>query len=427
MIYIAGPGHGGPALVANTYLEGTYSEVYPDISQDDARAAAAVQAVLVSGRHSEPRRAGDARLDPRRRRARLFAVACVRRGVRQSRSDRRLRRRRRRSGDRAARDELALEQVPESGARRRGAADPASERLQDRQPDGARAHSARRADAAAPRLRLRAVLRRRRRSEAMHQLMARTLDTHRRPRFARFSRTRAATAFSARPRWPMIVLRTPKGWTGPKEVDGKPVEGTLRSHQVPLAELAQSPSICACSRTGCRAIGPKSCSTSDGKLRPELARACAAGQAAHGRQSARQRRHAAARSAPAGFPRLRGRRCRSPAPSTPKRRASQGDFLRDVMKLNLPTQNFRVFSPDETASNRWTPSSKSPTRCRSPRSRPPTIARRARRPRDGDAERASVPGLARRLSAHRPARLLLAATRRSSTSSTRCSTSTPSG
>ena len=97
-----------------------------------SRDEAALQAVLVSRRHSQPRRAGDAGLDPRRRRARLLAVARLRRGVRQSGSDRRLRRRRWRSGDRTARDELALEQVPESGARRRGAADPASERLQDR-------------------------------------------------------------------------------------------------------------------------------------------------------------------------------------------------------------------------------------------------------------------------------------------------------
>ncbi len=133
MIYIAGPGHGGPGMVANTYLEGTYSEVYPDITAGRGRAAEAVQAVLLSRRHPEPRRAGDARLDPRGRRARLRAPARLRRGLRQSRSDRLLRRRRRRSGDRPAGGELALEQVSQSGARRRGAADSASQRLQDRQ------------------------------------------------------------------------------------------------------------------------------------------------------------------------------------------------------------------------------------------------------------------------------------------------------
>ncbi len=115
MIYITGPGHGGPGLVANTYLEGTYSEVYPNISPGRGGHEAAVHAVLVPRRHPQPRRAGDARLDPRGRRARLRALARLRRGVRQPRPDRRLRRRRRRGRDRPARHELALEQVPEPG------------------------------------------------------------------------------------------------------------------------------------------------------------------------------------------------------------------------------------------------------------------------------------------------------------------------
>ncbi len=101
------------------------------------RAAAAVSPVLLPGRHPEPRRAGDARLDPRGRRARLRAAARLRRRVRQPRPARGLRGRRRRGRDRPARRELAFEQVPQPGARRRGAAGPASERLQDRQPDGA--------------------------------------------------------------------------------------------------------------------------------------------------------------------------------------------------------------------------------------------------------------------------------------------------
>ena len=83
VIYITGPGHGGPGIVANTYLEGTYSEVYSNLARRE-RDEAAVQAVLVSRRDSKPRRAGDARLDPRRRRVGLFAVARFRRGVRQS-------------------------------------------------------------------------------------------------------------------------------------------------------------------------------------------------------------------------------------------------------------------------------------------------------------------------------------------------------
>ena len=166
MIYITGPGHGGPALVANAYLEGTYSEVYPNISHGRDGDEAAVHAVLVSRRHPEPRRAGNAGLDPRGRRARLCAVARLRRGVRQSRSDRRLRRRRRRGGNRPAGDELALQQVSEPGDGRRGSADPAPQRLQDRQPHASSRGSATRnwtscsAATATPRISSRATTRR---------------------------------------------------------------------------------------------------------------------------------------------------------------------------------------------------------------------------------------------------------------------------
>ena len=108
MIYISGPGHGGPALVGNTYLEGTYSELYPNIIRGRGGLQEAVQAVLVPGRHSQPRRSRDAGLDPRGGRAGLQLEPRLRRGVRQPRPDRRLRRRRRRGRDRPAGHELAL-------------------------------------------------------------------------------------------------------------------------------------------------------------------------------------------------------------------------------------------------------------------------------------------------------------------------------
>ncbi len=121
---------------------------------------AAVHAVLLSRRHSESCRAGDAGLDSRGGRARLLAVARLRRGIRQSRPARCVCRRRRRSRNRPARDQLALEQVPQSGPRRRRAADSASERVQDRRTDGAGADPPRRTRRALPRLRLQAVCRR---------------------------------------------------------------------------------------------------------------------------------------------------------------------------------------------------------------------------------------------------------------------------
>ena len=93
MIYVSGPGHGGPAVVGNTYLEGTYSEIYPNISQDEAGLQKLFLAVLVSRRNSQPCLAGMPGVDPRGRRAGLFAQPLLRRGVRQSRSHRRLRHR----------------------------------------------------------------------------------------------------------------------------------------------------------------------------------------------------------------------------------------------------------------------------------------------------------------------------------------------
>ncbi len=144
-IYVMGPGHGGPATVANAYLEGTYSEVYPSITRDERRPAQALPPVLVPGRHPEPRRAGDPGFDPRGRRARLRARARVRGRLRQPGPAGLLRRRRWRGRDRPARHELALEQVPRPGPRRGRPAHPAPQRLQDRQPHGPRPDPARRA------------------------------------------------------------------------------------------------------------------------------------------------------------------------------------------------------------------------------------------------------------------------------------------
>ena len=198
----------------------------------------------LSRRHSEPRRAGDAGLDPRGRRTRLFAVARLRRGVRQSRPDRRLRRRRRRGGDRAARRPAGT-RTSSSIPVRDGAVLPilhlngykiANPTVLARIPHDE-------LDAAASRLRLHAAISSRATSPTtMHQLMAATLDTViaeiQRDPARRARRTDSRT----RPRWPMIVLRTPKGWTGPKVVDGKQDEGYWRAHQVPMGDMRASPS-----------------------------------------------------------------------------------------------------------------------------------------------------------------------------------------
>ena len=161
VIYIAGPGHGGPGMVANAYLEGTYSRSIRTCP-GTRRACDALPPVLVPGRHSEPRGARNAGFDPRGRRARLFARSCIRGGDGQPGPRCGLRRRRRRGGDRSPRHELALQQVPQPAQRRRRAAGPPPERLQDRQSHRARPHPRGGARRAFPRIRIRAAPRHRR-------------------------------------------------------------------------------------------------------------------------------------------------------------------------------------------------------------------------------------------------------------------------
>ena len=137
VIYICGPGHGGPGMVANTYLEGTYSELYPGVTQDAAGMAALFRQFSFPGgipSHAAPETPGSIHEGGE---LGYSLVPRLRGGVRQPGPDRGLRGRRRGGRDRAAGGQLALEQVPQPGHRRRGAADPAPERVQDRQPDGA--------------------------------------------------------------------------------------------------------------------------------------------------------------------------------------------------------------------------------------------------------------------------------------------------
>ena len=160
VIFVAGP---GPRRAGRPRTGVPRRHLLRDLSgQERGRGghAEVLQAVLLPRAHRQPRHAGDAGLHPRRRRARLQPFALVRDGVRQPGCDRRVRGGRRRGGNRAARDGVAFQQVPEPGARRRGPADPQPERLQDRQPDAPLAHQPRGAGGALRRLRLYAVLRR---------------------------------------------------------------------------------------------------------------------------------------------------------------------------------------------------------------------------------------------------------------------------
>ena len=164
VIYIAGPGHGGPALVANVYLEGTYSEVYPEITENEDGMLRLFRQFSTPGgipSHVSAPTPGSIHEGGE---LGLRAGARVRRRVRQPRPDRRVRHRRRRSRDRSARGVVEGRALPASEPRRRGAADPPPQRLQDQRTDGARPHRRRRRGRLAARTRLRRRRRRRRRS-----------------------------------------------------------------------------------------------------------------------------------------------------------------------------------------------------------------------------------------------------------------------
>ena len=301
-----------PGPVANTYLEGTYTEVYPARRARTRRAAPAVPAVLLPRRHPEPRRARDAGLDPRGRRARLRARARVRRGVRQPRPARALRGRRRRGRDRAARGELALEQVPQPGARRRGPAGPAPQRLQDRQPDGARAHPATTSCARCSR----ATATRRSSSRATTRGGAPGAGRcARRGRSTRSPASRRGAATAATWRRPALAddraahaegLDRPEGGRRPAGRGHVPLPpGAAR-------QPGREPGAPRQLEDWLRSYRPEELFDDDGpaaagaraRLRPR-------GRAPDGRQPARQRRAAAARPRAARLPRLRRRRRRA--------------------------------------------------------------------------------------------------------------------
>ena len=184
--------------------------------------------------------------------------------------------------------------------------------------------------------------------KAMHQLMAATLDQAIGEIRAMQSKARRSGK-AARPRWPMIVFRTPKGWTGPKSVDGQPAEDSWRSHQVPLSGLAKNPAHVRQLEKWMKSYRPGELFDPDGRLRRELAdlppkgaRRMSASPHANGGLLLRDLR----------MPDFRDYAVAVKKPGTTEAEATRvmGEFLRDVMKRNA--DNFRIFGPDETASNR---------------------------------------------------------------------------
>jgi xylulose-5-phosphate/fructose-6-phosphate phosphoketolase len=158
------------------------------------------------------------------------------------------------------------------------------------------------------------------------------------------------TPRNERPRWPMIVLHTPKGWTGPRFVDGKPVEGTWRAHQVPIADM-KTPEHIALLEGWMKSYRPQELFDEQGKFLEELAALAPRG---HSRMGANLHANGGELMQSLSLPEFHEYAIAMNKPGSVKAEATRelGKFLRDVMKLNLAKQNFRLFGPDETASNR---------------------------------------------------------------------------
>ena len=186
----------------------------------------------------------------------------------------------------------------------------------------------------------------------VHQSLAGTLDRIlvRICDIQNTARNRGDTGGLERPRWPMIVFRTPKGWTGPKFVDGKPVEGTWRAHQVPISDF-KNPEHMQQLEDWLMSYRPQELFDERGKFREEFAALAPTGRR---RMGSNPHANGGELLQPLSMPQFRDYAVAVPVPGSVSAEATRvfGTFLRDVMKLNLDKQNFRLFGPDETASNR---------------------------------------------------------------------------
>ena len=241
----------------------------------------------------------------------------------------------------------------------------------------------------------------------MHRQMADVLEAGNREHSCDPANTRATERkTSERPKWPMIVLRSPKGWTGPKEVDGLKVEGFWRAHQVPIANPRGNPEHLELLDQWMRSYQPETLFDGRGRLLPELQALAPTGER---RMGANPHANGGSLKRDLKLPNFRDYAVDVPQPGGVKAEATRlmGRFLRDVFRLNAEARNFRIMGPDETASNRLDAVFEVTERVWMEQHRALRCSPGSRWPRDGGLERASLPGLAGRLSAHRPTRLLL--------------------
>ncbi len=349
IIYICGPGHGGPGMVANTYLEGSYSEIYPGVSEDEAGMRKLFRQFSFPGgipSHVAPETPGSIHEGGELGYALVHAygaafdnpdlvVACV---VGDGEAE---------TGTLAAswhsnkflnpaRDGAVLPILHLNGYK---IANPTIlARLTDDDLTGlfrGYGYEPFFVEGSEP--------------EAMHQQMAASLDTI----FARIGTIKRSADVKSpeRPRWPMIILRSPKGWTGPKEVDGLIVENYWRSHQVPVANCRENDAHRKILENWMKSYDPEDLFDEKGALKPELRALAPQGE----------RRMGASPYANGGLlrkelhtPDFRQYAVEVTEPGALEAQSTKilGEYLRDVLKLNEPEKNFRVFGPDETASNR---------------------------------------------------------------------------
>jgi xylulose-5-phosphate/fructose-6-phosphate phosphoketolase len=348
MIYVSGPGHGGPAVVGNTYLEGTYSEVYPNISQDEAGLRKLFLQFSFPGgipSHASPECPGSIHEGGELGYSLSHSFGAV-----------------------LDNPDLVVACVVGDGEAETGPLATAwhSNKFLNPVTDGV----------VLPILHLNGykisnptILARVSREEleqlmrgygwtpyfveghepeAMHRTMAATLDAVVQQIQEIQSRARAGN--KERPRWPMIVLNSPKGWTGPKVIDGLQIEGTFRSHQVPLSDPRAHPEHLQMLEDWLKSYRPGELFDGSGRLKSELAELAPKGER---RMGSNPHANGGMLLHDLRMPDFRDYAATVASPGVPGIGDTRvlGPFLRDVMKLNLPTANFRLFGPDETLSN----------------------------------------------------------------------------
>ena len=347
-IFITGPGHGGPGLVASAYLEGTYSEVYSHIGRDEEGLRALFRQFSFPGgipSHVAPETPGSIHEGGELGYSLSHAFGAA-----------------------FDNPDLLVACVVGDGEAETGplAAGWHSNKFLNAKTDGAvlpimHLNGYKIANptvlARIPEHELvalfegygyRPLLVSGDQPEAVHQQLAATLDEAL-DEIARIQRAARADGETTRAQWPMLILRTPKGWTGPKEVDGLPVEGTWRSHQVPLADVREHPERIVQLEEWLRSYRPEELFDEHGTLVPELAKL---GPSGDHRMSANPHANGGLLLRDLALPDFRDFAVDVEKPGTTFGEATRvlGRFLRDVIARNQ--QNFRLFGPDETTSNR---------------------------------------------------------------------------